>query len=331
MNNTTETLAQGVLLGVALVVGAVAGWVLFVRFPRTLTDLLGVLLLLATALVVVRVAGNVVGTKFATYNVAEVTVKGPITRDGDGGSVPSSPTTPGADEIAEQIERADEDGNVEALLVKLNTPGGAVVPSDDIRLAVERFDGPTIAYTTDTCASGGYWIASACDELWARTGSIVGSIGVRGSRFTATELLDTAGVEYEQFTAGDYKEAGVPFAEMDEGEREYLQGIVDGYYDEFVDVVAAGRGLDPEFVRSTEAKVYLGPEAAELGLVDELGTRRDVESRLESELGEVTVEEFEPVHGPLAAVRGGASAMAYAFGRGVTDSVDGDAEFRLRR
>ena len=331
MNDTTETLAQGALLGVALVVGAVAGWVLFVQFPRTLADLLGVLLLLATTGVVLRVATNVAGATFTAYNVAEVTVEGPITRDGDGGSVPSSPTTPGADEIAEQIDRADEDGDVEALLVKLNTPGGAIVPSDDIRLAVERFDGPTIAYATDTCASGGYWIASACDELWARTGSVVGSIGVRGSRFTATELLDTVGVEYEQFTAGDYKEAGVPFTETTDEEREYLQGLIDSSYDEFVDVVAEGRDLDPEFVRSTEAKVYLGPEAAELGLVDEIGTRRDVKHRLESELGEVTVEEFEPARGPLAAVRGEASAMAYAFGRGVTDSVDGDAEFRFRR
>ncbi|MDZ7746978.1 MAG: signal peptide peptidase SppA [Halobacteriales archaeon] len=326
-----RTLGRIAALAVSVAVAVVVSWYLFVEQVSGLADLLGILLVLASGIVALQITSRLLDNKYPAYNVAEVAVKGPITRDGGSGSLPSSPTTPGADEIAEQIDRADDDPGVEALLVKLNTPGGAVVPSDDIRLAIERFDGPTIAYTTDTCASGGYWIASACDELWARTGSVVGSIGVRGSRFTATELLDTAGVEYEQFTAGDYKEAGVPFTELEPDEREYLQGIVDGYYDEFVDVVAEGRGLDPEFVRSTEAKVYLGSEAAELGLVDELGTHHDVEARLEADLGEVTVREFEPTRGPLAAVRGGAASMAYAFGRGVTDSVDGDAEFRLRK
>jgi len=83
-----------------------------------------------------------------------------------------------------------------------------VVPSDDIRLAAERFDGPTVAYATDVCASGGYWIASGCDELWAREGSIVGSIGVIGSRVNASALAEKVGLSYERFAAGDYKDAG---------------------------------------------------------------------------------------------------------------------------
>ena len=112
------------------------------------------------------------------YDVAEVAVKGPITREGS--RLPSSrQRSIPADKVVTEIERADEDPSVRALIVKLNTPGGEVLPSEDIRLAVERFSGPTIAYATDTCASGGYWIASGCDELWAREGSVVGSIGVR--------------------------------------------------------------------------------------------------------------------------------------------------------
>ncbi|MFB6117131.1 signal peptide peptidase SppA [Halosegnis sp.] len=330
MNDTTDALGRGLLVALALVVGTVAGWLLFVRYPGDLADLLGVLLLLATVGIALRVAGNIASAQFPTYNVAEVTVEGPITRDGGGGPVPSSPTTPGADDVVEQIQQADDDPAAEALLVKLNTPGGAVVPSDDIRLAAERFDGPTVAYATDTCASGGYWIASACDELWARRGSIVGSVGVRGSRFTATDLLDRAGISYEQLTAGEFKEAGVPFTDLEDDEREYLQGLVDGYYEEFVERVAEGRDMDPEFVRSTEAKVYLGRDAEELGLVDALGDREAVEERLEERLdAEPAVEEFTPAESPLARLRGGAAAAAYALGQGVADAVDGDAEFRL--
>jgi len=91
-----------------------------------------------------------------------------------------------------------------------------VLPSDDIRRAAAEFDGPTLAYATDTCASGGYWIASGCDELWARDASLVGSIGVVGSRPNAAGLADKLGISYEQFTAGEYKDAGVPLREIED-------------------------------------------------------------------------------------------------------------------
>ncbi|MFB6309345.1 MAG: S49 family peptidase, partial [Haloarculaceae archaeon] len=164
----TATIVRGLLAGLSAVVAAVVGYLLFVRFPGgSLARLLGVLLTVGLVVAGLRLAGRIASQRFPTYNAAEVAVEGPITRDG-GRPVPSGPTTPGADGIVEQIERADDDPAAEALVVKLNTPGGEVVPSDDIRLAAERFDGPTVAYATDTCASGGYWIATGCDELWAR-------------------------------------------------------------------------------------------------------------------------------------------------------------------
>jgi protease-4 len=331
VNDRTTGLARALVVVAVAALAAVAGYVLFVRFPGTLAELLGVLLVLVTVGAGLRFGGRLAGSLFPTYNVAEVAVEGPITRDGGSSPLPSGPTSPGADDIVEQIERADDDDAVDALLVKLNTPGGSAVPSDDIRLAAERFDGPTVAYATDTCASGGYWIASGCDELWAREGSVVGSIGVRSPRFTATGLLEKLGVEYKQFVAGEYKEAGSPFTELEEDERDYLQGITDGFYETFVETVAEGRDMDPEFVRETEAKVYLGTEANELGLVDDLGTREDVEGRLASLLdAEPQVTTFEPRHGLGARLRGGASAVAYALGHGLADAVTPDDEVEVR-
>jgi protease-4 len=322
-------------LGIGLAVAAllsVAGWVLFVRVPTDTADLLGVLLVVAVALAGLRIGGNVGSGVFPAYNAAEVAVEGPITRDGGGGLPVSTPGGTGADDIVELIERADEDDDTEALLIRLNTPGGAVVPSDDIRLAVQAFDGPTVAYATDVCASGGYWIASGCDELWAREGSVVGSIGVRGSRMTAADLLERVGLEYEQLTAGEYKEAGVPFDDLDEDERAYLQGIVDDYYDQFVETVAEGRDADPETIRETEAKVFLGAEAEKRGLVDGVGTREDAEERLEELLdGEIETEELEPQTGVAERIRGGAERVAYAFGAGIAGRVVGaDDRFRFR-
>ncbi|WP_246084400.1 signal peptide peptidase SppA [Salinadaptatus halalkaliphilus] len=315
----------------AAVVSVGVGVALFVWYPATLTDLFGVVLALVVAVVGVRIAGNVAGSLFPGYNVAEVAVDGPITRDGSGGPLPQNPRSTPADDIVEQIDRADEDGSVDALLVKLNTPGGEVVPSDDIRLAAERFDGPTIAYTTDVCASGGYWIASGCDELWAREGSIVGSIGVIGSRVNATEFAEKVGLSYERFAAGEFKDAGTPLKELEEDEREYLQGLIDDYYETFVDRVSDGRDLDPEFVRETEARIYLGDEADDLELVDELGTRRDLEDELADRLDRdtVTVTAFEPERPLMAKLGAGARTVAYAFGAGVA-SIATDRQFRLR-
>jgi len=307
------------------------GVALFIVFPETLTDLLGVILALAVAFVGVRLAGNAASSLFPDYDVAEVAVEGPISRDGGGGRLPTTPGATPADDIVEQIDRANDDDNVRALLLKLNTPGGEVVPSDDIRLAAKRFDGPTIAYATDVCASGGYWIASGCDELWAREGSIVGSIGVIGSRINASDLAEKIGLSYERFAAGEYKDAGTALKEMDDDEREYLQGLIDDYYDTFVERVSDGRDLEPAFVRDTEARIYLGEQAYDMDLVDHLGTRREIEDELADRLDtdEVTVEEFEPQRPLMARVGAGAQQVAYAFGAGLAGLGDGRG-FRLR-
>ena len=329
-DSLASTAGRIAVLAVVALVATVAGFVLFVEYPDDLVELLGILLLLGTVVLGIRTGGRVASSFFPGYNVAEVAVKGPITRDGGGSGFPSRPTTPGADDVVEQIERADEDGSVDALVVRLNTPGGQVVPSDDIRLAVQAFDGPTVAYATDTCASGGYWIASGCDELWAREGSIVGSIGVIGSVVNAAELADKLGLQYERLAAGKYKDAGMALKELEPDEREYLQGIVDGYYETFVERVAEGRGLDPETIRDTEARVYLGEDAREVGLVDAIGTREDVEERIENELGKsVSVREFEPQRGLAERLRGGSQAVAYALGSGLS-AVVADDGFDLR-
>ncbi|SFH42290.1 protease-4 [Halorubrum aquaticum] len=259
------------------------------------------------------------------YNVAKVSVSGPISRDRGRPSPLSGPGGTTAEEVVEQVEAADDDEDVEALLVEINTPGGEVVPSDDIRRAVAEFDGPTMAYATDLCASGGYWIASGCDELWAREGSLVGSIGVVGSRPNAAGLADKLGISYEQFTAGEYKDAGVPLREIEEDEREYLQSLIDGYYEQFVETVSEGREMDPEAIRETEARVYLGPDALDIGLVDELGVESEVEGRIAEAIdADVEVREFTPERGLAERLGIGAERVAFAAGNGVASVLSGD-------
>ncbi len=319
-----------VALGAALV-GALVGWYLFVTLPETEgPTILGVVLTLIAAFAAFRIGGRLAGRLLPTYNVAEVAVEGPITRSGNFGSVPGRGGGTPADDIVEQIAAADDDDSVEALLLKLNTPGGEVVPSDDIRVAAMEFEGPTVAYATDTCASGGYWIASGCDELWARDTSIVGSIGVIGSRVNATEFAEELGLSYERFAAGKFKDAGNSLREIEDEERAYLQGIIDDFYQHFVERVAQGRDLAPGAIRETEARVYIGERALDLGLVDSLGTREDVVERVEERLGrEVSVAEFEPSQGLRQRLSGGAQATAYAFGAGIASRFE-DSEVDIR-
>ena len=328
---TFNNILRALVFSLVAAVGVVAGWLLFFELPESLVELFGIVFVVLLLPVVLRAASAVAASVAPEYNVAEVAVKGQIRRN-KSGSIGSPPIGAGADDIVEQIDRADADSNAEALLVRLNTPGGEIVPSEDIKLAAERFDGPTIAYTTDTCASGGYEIASGCDEIWAREGSIVGSIGVIGSRVTAGELADRLGLEYDQLTAGKYKDAGVPLKDLEEHEREYLQGIIDDYYDQFVSNVAKRRELGREEIEATEARVYLGTEAAENGLVDELGTREDVEQRVEEQIGQdVTVREFEPEQGIAQRLSLGAQRLAYAFGSGIAGTVTGEnSRFKFR-
>lgn len=329
MSDTTRAIGRAVVVVAVAAAAAAAGWLVLVEAPADLAELLGVLLVVAVVALAVRVAGSLAERLFASYNVAAVAVEGPIVRDRGGTPVPTGPLAPDADPIVEQIERADADDNVEALVLELNTPGGEIVPSHDIRLAAERFDGPTVAYATDLCASGGYVVACGCDEVWAREGTMVGSIGVRGSRPIVEGLLDKLGVEYEQLVAGDYKEAGSPLTGMDDDERAYLQGLIDDHYADFVDTVVEARDLDADAVRDTEARVYLGEEAAAVGLVDDLGTRRDVEDRLEADLGRADVREFEPSPGVAARLRGTAQRVAYAAGAGLGSVLVEDGEVRL--
>ncbi|PSP55850.1 signal peptide peptidase SppA [Halobacteriales archaeon QS_1_67_19] len=322
MSDSTGVARSAVAL-VGIGVAVAVGWLLFVELPDgSLSRLLGVVLVAATGVLGARAAGDFASSLFPDYDVAEVAVEGPITRDG-GRPLPTSPTGTSADDVVEQIERADEDGGARALLLRLNTPGGQVVPSDDIRVAAERFDGPTVAYATDVCASGGYWIASGCDAIYAREGSIVGSIGVIGSRINAVGAADKLGLEYERFAAGKYKDAGNALTETTDDEREYLQGLVDGYYEEFVERVTEGRELSNEQVRDTEARVYLGEDAESIGLVDELATEREIKDRLADELDEpaVSVREFEPERNVVDRLRGGTQAVAYAFGAGVASAL----------
>lgn len=237
-------------------------------------------------------------------------------------SPPAADGTP-ADDVVTAIEEADESDTTHGLCLKLNTPGGEIVPSDDIRRAVDAFDGPTVAYAQDLCASGGYLAACACDHIVARPNAHLGSIGVIGSQLNLSDFASEHGIDYERFAAGEYKDAGHPYKQVEEDERDYIQSLIDAHYDMFVRAVSDGRDLDADEVRATEARIYLGEDALDAGLVDELGDEETATDWLESELEapEATTEQVSPGSDGLFNLVGAAERIAHAFGAGVASNL----------
>lgn len=309
------------VIGGALALGL--GVALFGIIPNaTSVGTIQILLILLVLLVGLYVTIKVANRLLAQYNTAKVTIDGLIFQS-DGGPLDPGPDVAPADEIVEQIERADDDRHAEALVVELNTLGGMPVASSDIHEAARQFDGPTIAYAKDICASGGYWVAAGCDEFFARDFSIVGSIGTNFNQTKAHDLAEEHGVHRERFVGGEYKDTLDPLKELTDDERDYVQGLVDTATEAFVDNVADARDIDAQMVSDTEARIYFAPDALEEGLVDHVGSRDDLDELLEERMGvdEVVMEEFEPDRGLPQQLSGSVQSIAYAFGRGLASVV----------
>lgn len=185
----------------------------------------------------------------------------------------------GARTIAEQIRQAGEDSTVKAVVLRLNSPGGSAAASQEIARAVERLretGKPVVASMGDTAASGAYWVAAAADQIVANPATITGSIGVIIQVQNLRELYDKLGIESEVIKSGPHKDMGSGARPLSPEEKDIFQGMVDDIYDQFVEAVAAGRGLPrPEVAALADGRVFTGRQARDLGLVDELGDYRE--------------------------------------------------------
>ena len=168
-----------------------------------------------------------------------------------------------------------DDPAVRAVVLRINSPGGVVAPTQEIFNAVRRLreaKKPVVASLGSVAASGGYYVAVAADRIYASPGTLTGSIGVVMQLANLEGLLKKVGVEYVVVKAGTYKDVGNIARAMTPEERRILQALLDDVYDQFVTAVAEGRGLDPQVVRGfAEGRIYSGRQAQGLKMVDELG------------------------------------------------------------
>jgi protease-4 len=180
----------------------------------------------------------------------------------------------GSDTISEQFQRAREDDDVKAVVLRVDSPGGLVFPSEVIRREVEitRRKKPVVVSMSDVAASGGYWIAMSADKIVAEPGTITGSIGVLVGKYNLRGLFEKLGLSEDLVTSTENSTLDWPFQNFTPAQRKNVQKNMQDIYNHFLAGVAEGRHMKPQDVdKIAQGRVWTGEQARQLGLVDELG------------------------------------------------------------
>jgi len=207
----------------------------------------------------------------------------------------SSSTEASAKNVIGALRKAFKDSNTAGVILHINSPGGSPVQAGQIYDEIQKLRQqhpkiPVHAVISDVCASGGYYIAAAAQNIYANQASIVGSIGVRMDSFGFTEAIAKLGVERRAYTAGANKDFLDPFKPVNPEEVQHLQGMLDAIHQQFIAAVKQGRGErlqnNPELFSGL---MWTGAQSVELGLVDALGSARSV---AEEVIGEKNVLDY---------------------------------------
>jgi len=195
--------------------------------------------------------------------IAIVEVKGVITQ---------------SSEVIEEIQQYLADDGVKAIILRVDSPGGGVGPSQEIYREVVKAKRKKKIITSmgSVAASGGYYVACASDLIVANPGTITGSIGVIMQFSNFEELLKKIGIKGIVIKSGEHKDIGSPFREMTPEEKKIMQDTLDNVHQQFIQAVAKGRNLDPaKVIPIADGRIMTGEQAQQLGLVDKMGNLQD--------------------------------------------------------
>ena len=184
-----------------------------------------------------------------------------------------------SEHVVEELNDYAEDSSIKAIVLRIDSPGGGVVPSQEIFNAVKnaKKEGKKVVVSMGSvAASGGYYIAAAADKIVANPGTMTGSIGVKMEFMNVEKLLEKIGVQGMVIKSGEYKDVGSPFRGMTAQEKKLLQGVIDDVQSQFVEAVAQGRKLPEAQVRAiADGRIFTGRQALGLKLVDQMGDLED--------------------------------------------------------
>ena len=179
----------------------------------------------------------------------------------------------GSDTVVKQLEKAEKDETVKAIVLRVDSPGGSALASDLIWRAVVESEKPIVASMSDTAASGGYYISMGCDRIIAEPGTLTGSIGVVGGKFALGGLLEKVGVTTDTVRVGDNGAIFSPFSPFNDEQEAAVRAMMEETYRQFVGKAAKGREMEFDALEDLAGgRIYSGRQAKQIGLVDELGT-----------------------------------------------------------
>jgi protease IV len=183
------------------------------------------------------------------------------------------------DDLLRELRAHRENPMVRAVVVRINSPGGVVAPTQELHQALMQLreaGKPVVASLGAVAASGGYYVAVAADRIYANPGTLTGSIGVIMQMANVESLLKKVGVDYIVVKAGQFKDMGNFSRPMTPDERRVLQTLLDDVHGQFIDAVAAGRKLDrAQVTRFADGRIFSGAQARALNMVDALGSLDD--------------------------------------------------------
>ncbi len=219
--------------------------------------------------------------------VAIIPISGQIVAGGQSSS-PLDSSSVSAKEVIRILRHAEKDASVKAIVIRMDTPGGAVVASDEIYREVLRIRDikPIIVSMGDQATSGGYYISAGATKIIANSATITGSIGVIASLPQYSKLYEKIGVQKRTFKSGLFKDLGSSDRDMTPDEEKILDTMILEAYDQFVSAISKGRKMDETKVRTlADGRIYTGKQAFDSGLIDGLGTLDDALTLASSEAG----------------------------------------------
>jgi protease-4 len=185
----------------------------------------------------------------------------------------------GAESTVRQLKKYGQDDSIPVIVLRIDTPGGPAAVAQEIYDQIQkvRSEGKkVVASMGSLAASGGYFVACAADSIMANPVTLTGSIGVQMQFPRTEELFKKIGVDFRVVKSGAHKDIGSPHRPMTEEEKQLMQEVIDDGYEQFVDIIVAGRGLPREEVLAVaDGRLFTGRQAARLGLVDRLGSYED--------------------------------------------------------
>jgi len=266
------------------------------------------------------------------YNTAIIPIKGEITSENGAGLF--SADTASSPDIIKNIEKVKNDANIKAVIFEIDSPGGSAVATDEIAQAIKSLNDKnitTVAWIRESGASGAYWIASSTNHIVANRMSMVGSIGVYGSYLELYGLLNRYNVTYQRLVAGEYKDMGTPYRPMSSAEEAMIQEKLDTMHKYFITTVAENRNMSYDSVKAlANGQIFLGVEAKDNGLIDELGGKAEAVKYIESK-SKITVvtKEFTKDKTFIESITSMMNKNSYYIGQGIASGLVKDQGLQL--